>query len=159
MWITAALPGWLASQTPPIVLPAEVDDLQVRFTSSGITLGARISTGFRAQAVSARIGVDVRPDGSLWIPVRSLTLGRLPVPASLLIEQFGGQSPRNPGDNRANAATGGLNIVAMLQGDAPAVQQAQIRLADGRRVRVLRIEPRDGEVWITLQTFGADSRQ
>ena len=44
-------------------------------------------------------------------------------------------------------------LEAVLSAKQRIVQTPEVRLADGRRVRLLKIEPRDGEVWLTMQTI------
>lgn len=154
VWFAASLPRWLAEQDPPILLPADVTEFQTRFTGDGVRLAARVSTGVGSHAISAEIRPEVRADGSLWIRMNSLALGRLPLPASWLVEEFTAKARSGRSSGAAPAESD--QLLRTLRGETPAVQNAVIRLADGRRVRLLRVEPKEGELWLTMQTLGAN---
>ena len=49
------------------------------------------------------------------------------------------------------------DIVAALSGERPAMATPIIRIGDGRRVRLLNLEPRDDALYITCQTLARET--
>ena len=45
------------------------------------------------------------------------------------------------------------DIISSLSGDRPMMRTPVIRIGDGRRVRLLQLEPRDDALYITCQTL------
>jgi hypothetical protein len=155
-WLAASLPRWLANQQPPVRMPDELTGLQLRFTTGGISVAARVQNGSQSHIIAASFEPELRADGSLWMPASWISIGRLPVPASWILGRIADQS------RQANSSipesllrlADSSTIIDSLQGRIPIVQTPEVRLADGRRVRLLKIEPREGEVWLTMQTVG-----
>jgi hypothetical protein len=163
-WLATRLPKWLANREDRIHWPPEIGELQVQFDGRLVHVGAKVRTAGKSDSasgggsgpprqhiLSATLWADLRPDGSLWLPARWVYVGRLAVPASWVL----GQVRRSgnayiPEELRRMPET--ATMLRAFDGEGPIVQNALIKLGDGRRVRILRIAPRDGKLDITCRT-------
>lgn len=145
-WVAASLPKWLANLERPVRLPSQLGELQVGFSSGLVRVGASVEYGGRRHLLSASLRPEIRADGSLWLEATWARIGRMPVPASMVLDQViaAGDSTLKTDGARA--------IARVLAGMEPAARAPEIRLADGRRVRLLKIEVRDGQMWLTCRT-------
>ncbi|MCC6320678.1 MAG: hypothetical protein IT438_04485 [Phycisphaerales bacterium] len=170
-WLSARLRGWLEDQAARegagvgggrgVKWPAEVGTPQVSFERGIIRIGAMVersttSGGPRLQALSAVLRPDVRADGSFWCTASSVSIGRLPVPASWVLK------PRASGLSSPAATSQSVpsqfsRVMDALAGRGPLLGSAIIRLADGRRVRILELDPQPGRLVITCRTESAKS--
>lgn len=165
-WLAARLRQWLADKSADgsahFNWPPEVDQVAVMFEDGVIHIGARVLrrgpsgtvlSGEKPQTIAAAVRPELRPDGSLWFTAQSIQIGRLGVPASWVIGSAA-KARRRVGEVSAELA--GMpqtqRVLAALKGERPVVSRATMKLADGRRVRILAIEPADGRVVITCQT-------
>jgi hypothetical protein len=150
-WLNVRLPMFLASQKDEFHWPADVSDVQVEFHEDRITIGARVRAGDRHQVLTATLAPQLDEQGRLFMPARSVNLGRLTIPAAWVLQPI-----------RANAET---YIPAQLrklpetevlfrafEGDQALLQRALVRLEDGRRIRILKVEPRDGKLVVMCRT-------
>jgi hypothetical protein len=171
-WLAARLPKWLESQAAdaessgkkPFKWPKELGQLQVRFADGAIWMGASVqpkSLGAPPQIFSASIDAVLRDDGSLWLPARFVSMGRLNLPASWMLS--GTSNARKP--LRIADVPGNLrdlpqtkDVLNILTGQTPALRRPIIRIGDGRRVKLLAIESRDGVLLITCQTLARDKK-
>ncbi len=149
-WIAASLPKWLANHQKPIKLPPEVSELQVGFASGVVRIGARVRHEGASHVLSASVRPEIREDGSLWLAATWVRLGRMPMPASWLLDRALGAS----GDASGLDSPQTVAVARVLSGLEPAAAAPELKLADGRRVRLLKIEPRDGQLWLTCRTEG-----
>jgi hypothetical protein len=153
-WLNEKLPRWLASQQSPARLP-DGAELQAAFERGVVHIGIHLPEEGTADESGRYISMSLRPriDGEgLWLPVTTVSVGRLDVPARALLVSEG---------NTARGSSGGgvvrfsPEVAALLQGRAPALRGASIRLPDGRTVRLLKFEPFDDRLVLTMQTESA----
>ena len=150
-WLNVRLPKWLANQKEQFRWPQDVSDIQVEFHDDRITLGARVRAGDRHQVLTATLTPRLDEHGRLYLPARSVNLGRLNIPASWVLQPIRDnaedyippQLRRLPETEALFRAFGGKEAL---------VQRATVRLDDGRRIRILGITPRGGRLLITCQT-------
>jgi len=181
-WLASRLRRWLADKSADasghggigtgaatFTWPPQVEQVEVSFQTGLIYLGARVRrTGpggqiiadERPQTLSAAVRPDLRPDGSLWISAQSIHIGRLGLPASWVL----GATARV----RAKVGEVSADLAAMpqtdrllsaLKGDRAVVSKAVIKLADGRRVRIIGLEPLEGKLVLTCRTEPRESDQ
>lgn len=155
-WLNEKLPRWLASQQNPARLP-DGAELQAAFERGVVHIGIRLPEGGAADESGGGryISLSLRPriDGEgLWLPATTVSVGRLDVPAGALLvsTENGASSSRGGGAVRFSP-----EVAALLQGRAPALRGASIRLPDGRTVRLLKFEPFDDRLVLTMQTESA----
>lgn len=158
-WLASRLPKWLAAQSPPIVWPREVESVQVGFEDGAIYLGARVRTAGDAHYLSVRVEPELRGDGSLWARATSVRIGRLVLPAGLVLSRAGrastiGSALLSGEDLRAALATAPQAEAAVraLLGGLPVVREPRVRLGDGRTVRLTGVDARDGRLVLTCST-------
>lgn len=138
-WLAVLFPRWLEQHGNAAALDAWTG-WHVDFLPGRIRLAARSRDG-RYLAADVRPTVD--PQGALRVIAERVRIGRLALPASVVIDRL-------PDDARWLAP--GDDPRGVLRGTAPALTDPSLRLADGRRVRLVRIEPKDGVLWITCRT-------
>jgi hypothetical protein len=150
-WLNARLPLWLANQHEEAPWPKELAEVQVDFGDGLIRVGARVNSAGQDRVLSATLLPDLRDDGTLWLPATWISIGRLAVPADWLLEQAEQhQSDFIPPELRQLPET--LAMFRGFAGAAPMVQNAVIKLEDGRRVRLLKLRPVNGRLEITCRT-------
>ncbi len=165
-WLAARLRPWLESQDLQVRWPEDLRAIEVRFDSGRIDVGASIRAreqpgqSASEQVLSTTLQPEFRADGALWLPATGTSIGRLSVPASWVLSRaaagakHAGISHEHAGADPAPGASPDLrDIVATLSGERPAMATPIIRIGDGRRVRLLNIDPRDGALYITCQTL------
>jgi hypothetical protein len=150
-WLNVRLPMWLANQKEQFRWPRDMTDLQVDFRSKRVTLGASVRTGDRIQVLTATIDPYVDEQGKLWLPASGVSLGRLDIPGPWVVRAVRAQAEhyipprlRDLPETRA--------LFKAFQGESAIVNNAVFKLGDGRRVRVLDIQPKDGVLAITCRT-------
>jgi hypothetical protein len=173
-WLNVRLERWLTDQTEQGAIdfkwPSEVKQVQVSFEEGRIHVGARVTrpgTGPdgkpRPQTVGASLRPEFGPDGALWLTAERIEIGRLPVPASWVLgsagKANGDQRKPSAGEKKVGEVSDELarlpqtqKVIAAFKGERPVISRPLIKLADGRRVRLLSIEPMDGRLVITAQT-------
>lgn len=150
-WLNARLPGWLASQWEERAWPTEMSEVQVEFQGGLIVVGARISIGGRDRYFTATIDPEIREDGSLWLPARWVSVGRLAAPGEWVVEYAGRRREQFvPEDLRDLPETAAM--FHAFAGEAPMVADAVVTLGDGRIVRLLAMTPRDGRLQLVCRT-------
>ena len=157
-WLNARLPQWLAQQGSLKDWPPEVRQVQAHFDGSRIVIGAHIARGgpkgeFFAAAL---IAPEVHADGSLWLPASSLQVGRLPIPTRLVIGSGGEPNGVLDTQDRIPAQLQSMpqmkEILQVLAGSRAALKNPLLRLPDGRHVRLLGLDTKDGKLIITVRT-------
>jgi hypothetical protein len=138
-WLALRLPEWMASQSPPVSAP--VESAQALFRPGLLFAGGR--TGERIFSLGAAPRVDEA--GRLVLSVRSTSLGRLSLPVGWVLNALAGRAPA--------AGTGWR----LEHGDL-IIDRPELRLADGRRVRVVGVECGDGVLTVRCRTAGASGR-
>lgn len=149
-WLNVRLRMWLANRDEAFAWPEELGEVQVDFHDGKVRLGASVRIGGRDQIISATLDPRLA-EGSLYTPAEWVSVGRLAVPASWVLEaagpDAGGYVPRK--------LRGLPETDAMFQaflGAAPMFRNAVIKLGDGRRVRVLDIRPDAGALVVRCRT-------
>ena len=150
-WLNVRLPKWLANEDESLRWPDEIAEIQIDFGQGDIRLGARLLAGEHERIVWATFTPDVHEDGSLWLRARHVHMGRLSVPAGWvlgeaedLVNEFVPPELRNhPASKR---------LFEALAGRVPIAEAPTIRLADGRRVRLLAMQAFDGRLSVACQT-------
>ena len=157
-WLNARLPQWLAQQGALKDWPTEVRQVQAQFDGSRIILGVHVARGGPKGEffAAATIAPEVRADGSLWLPASSLSVGRLPIPTRLVIGSGGEPSNVLDTQDRIPAQLQAMpqmkEVLQVLAGSRPALKNPRLRLPDGRHVRLLGLDTRDGKLIITVRT-------
>jgi hypothetical protein len=158
-WLVTRLPRWLASQAPDLPWPSEVKQVQVGFEGETVTIGAKLVRDGAEQFLAVEIEPLIAGQGSLWTPAKTIDVGRLRLPAALILDGHGQPaawgsrlvSERDvPANLRELPQTAAL--ARALAGEAPAVQNASLRLQDGRRVRLLGVRAQGGQLLLTCRT-------
>lgn len=150
-WLNARLPKWLANRTEPINLPQDLTQLQVEFDSGLVHIGAMVRQGDTSRILSATLQPRLEPDGSLWFTATWLHAGRLPVPASWVVQRAA--DPRSsyiPEKIRRLPETAAM--LRAFAGEIPIIQTPVVKLGDGRRVRLLSLAARNGRLEIRCRT-------
>ncbi|MEL6329981.1 MAG: hypothetical protein AAFR38_09980 [Planctomycetota bacterium] len=149
-WLSGRLPGWLAAEFGLDEWPEELSEVQVDFADGAIRVGARLGGRERGRVLSATLRPRVDDDGSLWLDAAGVAVGRLPLPTWWVIgEAKAGAAERLPDlDGLPDAGV----VADALMGREPVMDSAVLRLADGRRVRLLAIRVRNGKLEVLCQT-------
>ncbi|MGD9693042.1 MAG: hypothetical protein AB7G17_09665 [Phycisphaerales bacterium] len=139
-WLRDRLPKWASNRG---IRAAPGAAVRVRFVENAIIVGAQEREGARVFTASLR--PELRSDGSLWARLLSVSAGRMPAPTSLALDGLHSMI----GNTQTN---GNHSPVTVLTGKSPAVEKAEVRLEDGRRVhpREIRVEP--GRIIILWET-------
>ncbi|MEK6701578.1 MAG: hypothetical protein AABZ53_04895 [Planctomycetota bacterium] len=143
-WLAARLPQWLANQNPAIVLPQSIGMVQIHVAPGEITLAGEIAGG-RPKIAGLTLAPRVDAAG-LWTPAHWTTIGGLSLPSSWTVSSL----PTTPGNDASRAL-----VLGALAGRSPLTVSPVVRLADGRRVRLLEIRPVDGAIEVVCQTLPA----
>lgn len=147
-WLNINLPSWLESDPQLPNWPADIHTLQVRFAERVIQVGVEVRQGDRSVYLSASLQPIIDDAGSLWLQATSVQVGRLPIPAELMLGHTDGNLERIvPPELHAQVHT----LIQLFRGDEP-VPNPVIRLGDGRQVRLLDIEPRSRKLIVTCRT-------
>jgi hypothetical protein len=158
-WLATRLPRWLAGQSPPVRLPPELAAVRVAFDGGAILIGAQINARGLDQILSARIVPRVEPSGALFAPASSLRVGRLILPASLVLNRRGTTSTLGSAFISESDLPQALRslpqtdaVARALLGGIPLLRDARLKLADGRVIRLIRVDARDGQLLLTCTT-------
>jgi hypothetical protein len=148
-----------------------VEELQVEFLDQRIHVGARLrsSDGSHRRVVTARLAPEFRDNGALWLPAERVGIGQLVVPGRWLlpdaddVEALATQaaSTEAPSDGQVDQLKELPQARAVLRafaGDSPVLSNPTIKLGDGRRVRLLALDARDGRLIITCLTERKEPR-
>jgi hypothetical protein len=166
-WLNVRLRRWLADQAEQGNLdfrwPEGVGQMQVSFQHGRIHLGAvitRPSPGGgppRSQTLAAALRPEFGPDGSLWMTAERIEIGRLAVPADWVIGS-GEKTAAKVADVSTELARQPQTerVLAAIRGERPVLSRPSIKLADGRRVRIVAIEPADDRLVFTCTTEQRD---
>lgn len=150
-WLNERLPKWLANQHEEAPWPKELEEVQVDFGDGLVRIGAKVRQPGQTRVLSATLQPDLRPDGTLWLPASWVSIGRLAVPADWVLQQ----AEQRKADFIPAELRDLPETVAMFRGFAgksPIVQNAVVKLEDGRRVRLLKLRPVNGRLEITCRT-------
>jgi hypothetical protein len=165
-WLAVRLPMWIRNQSESFRWPSQVAQLQVDFRDDDIVLGVRAQTHGVERYLWVTLDPTIDESGALWLRATWVHVGRLSLPASWFLPDSlpavtggPGQPPASadtlvtkniPDDLRALPETG--TLLAALNGGGPVAKNPTVRLADGRRVRILGLEAQDGALYVTCRT-------
>ncbi|MEQ8844231.1 MAG: hypothetical protein RIB58_05195 [Phycisphaerales bacterium] len=139
-WLNTTMRDWVASQWELVGWPEELKEVQVEFMDGLIAVGLLVQTPEGERYVSAVVEPIVDSQGALWMPARTVSLGRLTLPASVLLEYL-----RQNQEQYVPPALLTLPetqaFFAALEGKAPLIDNASQSLGDGRRVRLIALRP------------------
>lgn len=167
-WLNVRLRRWLVDQAEQGNLdfrwPEGVGQMQVSFQRGRIHLGAVITRPTpgggppRSQTLAAALRPEFGPDGSLWMTAERIEIGRLAVPADWVIGS-GEKTAAKVADVSTELARQPQTerVLAAIRGERPVLSRPSIKLADGRRVRIVAIEPADDRLVFTCTTEQRDS--
>jgi len=144
-WMNIKLPEWFANISDGMEWPETVTQIQIVFDSGTINMGIRVLTDGGSRIYSCAIVPELRDDGSLWMKARTVSMGRLTVPAGWVLR--GAESSADgfiPEQLRGTAEAEAL--FEKLTGKLPLFDVAEVSLGDGRIVRLLGLRVRDGTV-------------
>ncbi len=151
-WLNARLPRWAENRLEDFQWPADVRSIQVAFEPGAVRLGASVVLDERERVLSAELMPRVADDGSVWLDVGWMYVGRLPVPAGLLLQtELFDLAPPSVADDPGLA-----RLAEALAGKHAIVREPIIALGDGRRVRITSMELRDAELVLTCRTEHGD---
>ncbi len=157
-WLNVRLPVWMARENERFVWPDEMTDLQVHFDAPLIRIGAKVRAEGREHYLSATLTPELRGDGSLWVKADWVHVGRLPIPASWVLNEAEARADDLiPAELRdVPQAKTFFRIVA---GEEPIAERPVVRLPDNRRVRLVALRAEKGWVAITCLTeYSPDGR-
>ncbi len=155
-WLNSRLGPWATSQAGLKTWPAEIAEVQCDFAQGRIALAVRVrlgpSPGDGERIITAQVRPWIDERGALWVPAESFAVGRLPLPTSWALRLIdGGSSIGLPESVRSAPAV--ATLARALAGEAPLAPSVILKLPDGRRVRVMRLESADGELTVTCRTL------
>lgn len=160
-WLACRLSEWATSQAGLAAWPAELLQVQVRFEDATVLVGGevRLREG-ETRVFSARLRPRVDAGGSLWLVATSVGVGRLRLPAGLMLAEGPEGTPgrwlrpeRGLPDGLLRGVSG-REVARVLLGEMPVAKAPALRLADGRRVRVLGVRVVPGFLELTFRTEG-----
>jgi hypothetical protein len=150
-WLAARLQDWLLNRNERLAWPANASLPQVSFEDGIVRLGFEVSEGKKGQVISAGLAPRVDEQGALWLKLKSLSVGRFPLPGSAVAEAGGAMiESRLPPEMQGNPDT--AKFIQALAGKRALTNEAVAKLSDGRKVRIMRITPREGELELECRT-------
>ncbi len=138
-WLATRLRAWVENRAGR--WPGEVEGVRAAFRPGMVLLGARLDESYGGRVVSGAAVPRIEPGGALWLRTEGMSLGGLPLPSGVLLDRL-----------RSMVHAGGAEVVAALDGQAPLLPDAVVPMDDGRRVRITRIEVREGVLVLTCRT-------
>ncbi|MGD1915271.1 MAG: hypothetical protein ACFCBV_03680 [Phycisphaerales bacterium] len=139
-WLNTTMRDWVASQWELVGWPQELEEVQVEFKDGLIAIGLLVQTAEGPRYLSANVEPIIDENGALWMPARTVSLGRLTLPASVLLDYM-----RRNQDQYVPPALLTLpetqSIFLALEGQAPLIDNVSQSLGDGRRVRLIAMRP------------------
>lgn len=145
-WLNIKLPQWISNRSAQ--WPERIEQLQMHFSDTNtLSLGARIRGNDMSRVVVATIRPSVREDGSLWLPMDAAQAGRLDLPRDWTVEQLRDWIPEEVSERVPTD-----QLLDALASIAPMFEEPVLKLDDGRRVRLLAIQPDGGRLLLTCVT-------
>jgi hypothetical protein len=150
-WLNTRFAQWLANADAEFEWPEEICDPQAEFDDGLIHLGVRVVRGDKTQVLAASLRPSFDDQGALWVSVESISVGRLPIPSGWVVDRAGDFWPEVLPARLLEDPTA-LRILDALAGRAPLDPEPALDLGDGRRVRLLNLQPEKGRLRITCRT-------
>lgn len=153
-WLCARLMEWLANKSETLRWPANASEPQVSFEEGVVRLGfeAAVNSGDKGRVISLALAPRIESDGGLWLTMQGFAIGRMQVPPSLIVDAGGtlleGKLPENLQNNPDTK-----NFIEALSGKQALTKEAVVKLSDGRKVQIVRITPKLGELELELRTL------
>src|SRR5262249_8134771 len=135
----------------PIDLPPDLTQLQVEFENGQVHIGAMVRQGHAQRILTATLEPRLESDGSLWFTATWLHAGRLPVPASWILN-LSADPAHDSIPERIRKLPETAAMLRAFSGEIPIVQTPVVGLGDGRRVRLLSLAARDGRLEVRCRT-------
>ena len=154
-WLNISMPAWFTKISDGMDWPESISQVQIVFDSGTLRLGVRVRTEIGTRIYSCAIVPELRDDGSLWMKASTVSMGRLTLPASWMLR--GAESHAAgyiPEQLRGTAEAEAL--FEKLTGQLPLFDVAEVKLGDGRRVRLLDLRVRDGTIITLFETKEAE---
>lgn len=137
-WLAVRLGPWIHSRGDEWRRPDWAKTVQIQLDEGRIALAAR-GTG-NAWVLGVILEPSLDEHGALWVRARAATVGTLELPAGLVADSI----PLAGSDiDRAKA---------VLRGEMPASDVPELRLADGRVVRIVGLRIIRGAMVLKLRT-------
>lgn len=152
-WIAERLPRWVNHGEGEDAWPQEITDLRMIFGDGDILIAAQI-TGDRPRIVGATLSPRLTESGELWLPASWIHVGSLELPGAAVLARAA-DTEIVPASLREMPVFS--QLVGALAGDQPVLDTAEIRLGDGRRVRIREIHVQQGQATIRCETFAGAS--
>ncbi|MEM8757711.1 MAG: hypothetical protein AAGF47_08005 [Planctomycetota bacterium] len=135
--------------------PEGVREIRLAFRDGRFRIGALVEADGRDRVFSATLAPEVRADGSLWMRATRVGIGRLSLPAWMVLGDDGGWLRGSmPADLLATVEAEA--VFEKLAGQAPLFEDAVIKLGDGRRVRLLTLRVGSESLVARFRTEWAD---
>lgn len=152
-WLNTRLASWAESRgdVAPGSWPREIVEVQVDFQDGLVLLAVKLLVDGSEQVFSADLRAEVREDGSLWLEAQEMALGRLPLPASWVLGMARGEGPVTMPRSISGSA-GVQHVARALGGERALMARSELKLPDGRRVKILKMEPAGGRLVVTCVT-------
>ncbi len=150
-WLNINMPGWFTKISDGMDWPESISQVQIVFDSGTVRLGVRVRTEIGTRIYSCAIVPELREDGSLWMKARTVSMGRLTLPANWVLRGAEAHAAGFiPEQLRGTAEAEAL--FEKLTGQLPLFDVAEVKLGDGRRVRLLDLRVRDGTIITLFET-------
>lgn len=169
-WLSARLPRWMETEyDPPLAWPKEVSAIQVAFENGRIYAGARL-TGSGANEEGRVLTATIEPtfdgEGALWTPARTIGIGRMRVPAAMILSAGAGTGPSTSHDEQGagrHVSSGKPDdladlpqtrrVLAAFAGRVPTLRNPVLKIGDGRKIKIVAIDAKDGRLIVTFETI------
>lgn len=150
-WLNTRLSAWAQSVAEMKAWPRELAEVQAHFDGARIDLAFRVVFDSAERIVTARVAPRIDDTGALWMEAESFAVGRLPLPRSWVLGTVDeGSSIGLPRSVRQTPQA--QRVARALAGEEPIMPRAEIKLPDGRRVEIIGLEARDGQLVVTCRT-------
>ena len=149
-WLNTKMPEWAVAAGHLRRWPAELSDLTVRFEDDQLLVGARLQTTSGERFIAAHLHPRVDELGQLWITAKSVSIGRLILPAGLVLP-----SALPPSAAAEPAATALMNALA---GRAPLAVRPTLKLAGSQILNLRAVTVKDGDLLLECEVRPAPTR-
>jgi hypothetical protein len=158
-WLNTTMREWVASEWELVGWPKELEQVQVEFMDGYIAIGLRVRMPDGVRYVSAVVEPIIDQEtGALWMPARTVSVGRLTLPAGVLLDYV--RRNREEYVPPALLTLPELEAIFLaLEGKAPLIENASQALGDGRRVRMTAMRPVGARLELWCTTIADESGQ
>jgi hypothetical protein len=155
-WLMARLENWLLNRNERVAWPAGASRPQVAFEPGKIRLGFEFkeASASKGRVLSVALVPSIDAQGALWLGLESISIGRFPIPGDAVSQGGAMIESRLPAEMQQNPDT--ARFIKALAGKSPLSDKAVAKLSDGRRVQMVRITPKTGELEIECRTLARE---